>query len=258
MRSDIRERLLQVNRAFYQTLGEAYADTRPRPQPGVQRIAGSIRPAAAVVDVGCGHGLAADALTAVGFAGRYIGVDASETLLARARQRVTAPWADFRLAHVADAKWGDVAGLLPGAFDWVLAFALLHHLPGDTLRLRLASDLRRFLKPAGKAAVSVWDYLRSDRLRHRVVDWSEIGLAPSDLDPGDALLDWRSGGYGLRYVHHFTPAELTGLAHRAGFEGVETFRSDGDDGQLGVYQIWHIPPAPADDVVESPLRERRV
>jgi SAM-dependent methyltransferase len=258
VRSDVRERLLQVNRAFYQTLGEAYAATRPRPQPGVQRIVDRVEPDATLLDVGCGHGLVAEALSRAGFGGNYIGVDASEPLLSRARQRALAPWADFRLADVAHPEWRAHADLLPEAFDWVVAFAVLHHIPDETHRLRFASDLGACLKPSGKAAVSAWDFPRSERLRHRVVDWSAIDLAASDVDPGDALLDWRSGGYGLRYVHHFTPAELSDLAQRAGLEVAETYRRDGDDGQLGLYQIWRRAGPSPDDVVESPLRERRV
>jgi hypothetical protein len=58
------------------------------------------------------------------------------------------------------------------------------------------------------------------------------------MDPGDALLDWRSGGLGLRYVHHFTPDELSDLARDAGFSLEETFWSDGEGGRLGLYQVW--------------------
>ncbi|HSR46487.1 MAG TPA: class I SAM-dependent methyltransferase [Anaerolineales bacterium] len=258
MRSDVREQLLQVNRAFYQTLGEAYADTRPKPQPGVQRVVDRINTDATVLDVGCGHGLVAEALSRAGFRGRYLGVDSSEPLLSRARQQALAPWADFRLADVSHPDWRRHAELVPDAFDWVLAFAVLHHLPGEALRLRFASDLGVCLRPSGMAAVSAWDFTRSARLRQRVVDWSAIGLAASDLDPGDALLDWRSGGYGLRYVHHFTPDKLTDLAQRAGLEVAETYRRDGEDGQLGLYQIWRRAAVSPGDVVKSALRERRV
>jgi hypothetical protein len=58
------------------------------------------------------------------------------------------------------------------------------------------------------------------------------------VDAGDYLLDWRSGGEGLRYVHHFDEAELQGLAERSGFQIDETFYSDGETGNLGLYEIW--------------------
>ncbi len=58
------------------------------------------------------------------------------------------------------------------------------------------------------------------------------------MDPGDYLLDWRRGGEGLRYVHHFSPEELAELAAETGFRVLETFWSDGEGGNLGLYQVW--------------------
>ena len=39
-------------------------------------------------------------------------------------------------------------------------------------------------------------------------------------------------------MHHFSEAELAALAEGAGFEVVETFLSDGAEGNLGLYQVW--------------------
>jgi hypothetical protein len=58
------------------------------------------------------------------------------------------------------------------------------------------------------------------------------------VDAGDYLLDWRQGGSGLRYVHHFDEAELSALAATTGFRVLETFYSDGEGGRLGLYQVW--------------------
>jgi hypothetical protein len=65
-----------------------------------------------------------------------------------------------------------------------------------------------------------------------------IGITPEQVDSGDYLLDWRQGGYGLRYVHHFDQAELGELAQRTGFRILETFNSDGNGGRLSLYQVW--------------------
>jgi hypothetical protein len=61
-----------------------------------------------------------------------------------------------------------------------------------------------------------------------------------EVDEGDYLLDWRAGGSGLRYVHHFSEAELKALAAASGFRVMETFHSDGRDHRLGLYQIWEV------------------
>ncbi|MEP6894468.1 MAG: hypothetical protein ABI986_02555, partial [Chloroflexota bacterium] len=60
----------------------------------------------------------------------------------------------------------------------------------------------------------------------------------SDVDVGDYLLDWRSGGAGLRYVHHFDESELQELAEAASFQIKDMFYSDGETGNLSLYQVW--------------------
>jgi hypothetical protein len=85
---------------------------------------------------------------------------------------------------------------------------------------------------------SEWQFLDSEKLKSRVQPWEEAGISPEAVDPGDYLLDWRSGGRGLRYVHHFDEAELEALAAASRFRVRETFFSDGENGRLGLYQVW--------------------
>jgi tRNA (uracil-5-)-methyltransferase TRM9 len=115
---------------------------------------------------------------------------------------------------------------------------VLHHLPGRALRANLLSGLRASLQPGGRLIHSEWQFLNSPRLRSRLQPWESIGLTADQVDAGDYLLDWRSGGSGLRYVHHFSEAELADLAQESGFRVLETFYSDGEGGRLGLYQIW--------------------
>lgn len=236
MRPAVRDELLRINRAFYQSLALPFAATRRRPQPGAQRVLGRIDRSATVLDVGCGHGLAAEELERLGYQGRYCGIDASEALVGLARQRLGAAWATFAIADIAQPGWLQAA---PGAtFDWVLAFAVLHHIPDAALRVQVALELRSALRAGGRVAVSAWDFAANDRFRRRVVAWGEAGLTSADVEPGDALLDWRHAGRGLRYVHHFSSEELAELARAAGLAVTEEFRSDGEGGRLGLYQLW--------------------
>jgi SAM-dependent methyltransferase len=139
----------------------------------------------------------------------------------------------------ADLSARDWEAALPGApFDLVVAFAVLHHLPGDRLRQQILQAVRHVLKPDGRFIHSNWQFLNSPRLRARIQPWETIGLRAEDVDPGDYLVDWRQGGSGLRYVHHFTAQELESLAHACGYRVMQTFLSDGEAGSLGLYQIW--------------------
>ena len=236
MRPAVRDALLRINRAFYQNLAVPFAATRNRPQPGVRRVLGRIDRGARVLDVGCGHGLAAEELGRLGHQGPYCGIDASEPLVELARRRIETAWVTFAIADVAQPGWRHAAAGAP--FDWVLAFAVLHHLPDASLRLQVAEGLRSVLAPNGRLAVSVWDFAGTERFQRRVVAWEEVGLTSEDVEPGDALLDWRHAGRGMRYVHHFAEQDLAQLAQDAGFSVAEEFRSDGQGGRLGLYQQW--------------------
>jgi len=237
MDPDTVARLLHLNRRFYQTFGDEFSQTRQRLQPGVRRILEALDSQSRLLDLGCGNGQLAAHLVEKGFHGEYIGVDSSAALLNEARKNIpNSAKAALIQADLAAPDWDQA--LSGRQFDVVLAFAVLHHLPGESLRRRVLEKTRALLDRQGRFIHSQWQFLNSPRLRARLQPWQKAGIQEADVDPGDYLLDWRRGGHGLRYVHHFTGAELQALATATGFHILETFYSDGETGDLGLYQVW--------------------
>ena len=238
----IARRLLELNAEFYQTFATQFSDTRQRIQPGVYRVLETIPANANVLDLGCGNGEFAQNLAHGEFHGRYLGLDFSQGLLEVARARRLDPLKiSFQQANLADPDWLETvknSQQKEVLFDRILAFAALHHLPGRKNHLEIFKSVRSLLAPNGLFIHSNWQFLKSERLRKRIHDWSEIGLSEADVEPGDYLLDWRRGGFGFRYVHHFSEDELISLAKETGFSIVKTFYSDGESGNLGLYQVW--------------------
>ena len=232
-------KLNQINAEFYQTFAAQFSDTRMRLQPGVRRILDSLDPEASlsILDLGCGNGELARDLARRRFRGAYLGLDFSEALLIEARRGLD-EHPHFVFAPVDLADGAPAIDLPRDTFDRVFAFAVLHHIPGRERRAHLLRIVRGLLPPDGLFIHSNWQFLRSERLRKRIHPWSEVGLLDDDVDPDDYLLDWRRGGFGLRYVHHFSEPELASLAADTGFRVLETFYSDGESGDLGLYQIW--------------------
>ena len=220
-----------------------------------------------IVHLGCGNGELARALARNGHHGAYLGLDFSLPLLSDAEQVSEGFPATFLQADLT-ADWrgviarghgvattscpqgeqsqtkseGEIATLPAVArndtFDVICSFATLHHIPSREIQLNFLRMVHVSLAPTGRFVHSNWQFLNSQRLRERVQPWEAIGLAESEVDPGDYLLDWRAGGTGLRYVHHFDEGELAELAEASAFRIVDTFYSDGKEGNLAVYQEW--------------------
>jgi SAM-dependent methyltransferase len=241
MEPAVAEQLLALNHQFYQTFAGQFSATRQRLQPGVQRILASLPPTVDLLDLGCGNGALARALAARGHTGRYLGLDFSPSLLSFGQAAALPANFQFQAADLGAPHWAQalpaVAGQ-PPACPYVLCFATLHHLPGQAQRARLLDQVHALLAPGGRLIHSNWQFLHSPRLSARLQPWEAVGLTAAAVEPGDYLLDWRSGGRGLRYVHHFSVAELAELAAATGFRVVESFLSDGASGDLGLYQTW--------------------
>lgn len=228
-------RLLELNRQFYQTFAVPFSITRQRLQPGVLRLIERINPEDDLLDLGCGNGELANELARRGHTGGYTGLDFSTPLIEQASAGQPGHFR-FVQGDLAAKNWeATLAGKL---YDVIVLFAVLHHIPGAELRLQVLSKVRRLIEPGGQFIHSEWQFLNSPRLAARVQPWKRAGLSPADVDQDDYLLDWRQGGQGLRYVHHFSEPELAELASKAGFEVVESFLSDGENSRLGLYQVW--------------------
>jgi len=229
-------RLIEINREFYTRFGDSFSATRRRVQPGVRRVINMLRGDESILDLGCGNGELARELAKRGHRGAYLGVDFSLPLLRDAEAQPEGFSAKFLEADLTQLSNNE---LLVESRKWnvVTALAVLHHIPSHEIRLDILRAVRGLLAKDGKLILSNWQFLNSEKLKARIKSWDEAGIQASDVDAGDYLLDWRSGEEGLRYVHHFSELELSVLAQEAGFVIRETFYSDGETGNLGLYQI---------------------
>jgi tRNA (uracil-5-)-methyltransferase TRM9 len=248
MKSSTCEQLVRLNEQFYQTFGQAFSKTRQRIQPGQRKMLESIPKIGNWLDLGCGNGNLAVEWAREKREGLYIGVDFSPVLLheaSEAVQKKTIPAGletEFALVDLSNENWSFPwrQSILTGA----MAFAVLHHIPGTDLRLRLLCQVNRLLPRGSEFLHSEWQFQNNPRILSRKQPWSKIGIEVGAVDAGDNLLDWRHAmpgqteQVGLRYVHLFSREELAGLANLSGFEILEEFESDGAGGKLSIYQRW--------------------
>jgi SAM-dependent methyltransferase len=242
MNSVTAERLLAINREFYNRFGDQFSATRQRLQPGVKKILETIQADVSVLDLGCGNGHFLRELFGRGHQAALLGVDFSLPLLRDAESSLGVFFREVDLSHLSDFAFQPAHFSYPisrkGGWDLITMFATLHHIPFIEMRLDILRTVRKLMKADGKFILSNWQFLNSAKLKSRIQPWDKVGINESDLDEGDYLLDWRSGGEGLRYAHHFTAQELLGLANQAEMRVTDSFSSDGEGGNLGLYQVW--------------------
>ena len=112
----------------------------------------ALAPGEAVLEVGCGPGTDVfDMVELVGTAGRLVGLDASEVMIAEARRRTEA------LRVPVTFEVGDVQALpFPdGTFDVCRAGRLLEHLPNAE---RALTEMVRVTRPGGRIVVFDFDW----------------------------------------------------------------------------------------------------
>lgn len=240
--------LLEINRRFYNDFGKAFAATRRRIQPGVSRALEMlpINQPSDWLDLGCGSGALGSIWAAQKRCGSYTGMDFSRPLLEEA-ERYTAGLSDGNLqinycqGDLMDPEWAEAFS--GKDFDGVLAFASLHHIPGQENHRRIFRNIWDLLKPRGRFIFSVWQFQNSPKLMQRIQPWDRAGLKTDLLEEGDTLLDWRYAlpeneeKHGLRYVHLFQEKDLAALAADCGFRLKEQFYSDGAEGNLALYMV---------------------
>lgn len=239
MSSEVGQQLLRLNQDFYRRFALPFSDTRDPQQPGQpgwQRLLDWLPAHGSLLDAGCGNGRLAYLLDRAGRPLAYVGVDASAALLAEARAHAGTfqhLQATFVPADLTIPGWEQ--HLPRPAFTAVALLAVLHHLPGWRLRQQVLASLAALLEPGGLLAISTWQFMNSARLRRKIVPWEAVGLTPDQVEEGDYLLDWRRGGYGLRYCHLVDEGEVFQLAAAAGLTVHGMFRDDGRAGDLNLF-----------------------
>ena len=162
------------------------------------------QPGEAVLDIGCGAGATSFELArAVGAAGSVVGVDVSEPLILRARERAQSlgQSIDFRLADASHPLFA------PGSFDLLFSRfgVMFFDDPIDAF-----TQLRKTLKPGGRLAFACWQAPAKN-------DWYTLPLNAIGGIVEQAPIDTHAPGP----FNFSDPERVRGILGKAGFEQIE-------------------------------------
>lgn len=207
-------KIVEKIRDDYNLIAKEWDMSRNRPSQLKLNLLREVGADMAVLDVGCGNGMMSPYILEKG--AFYFGLDISEELIEIARARyskdIKKGKATFIIGEASELPLQDEE------FDFVISFAVLHHIPSGELRKKFFDEIFRVLRPGGKVKITVWNLL-NDWARERF----EIGAQLAGKTSGDVQVPWRGtkGKNINRYVHQFSAEELRVLAESGGFSDIK-------------------------------------
>ncbi|MBI2459383.1 MAG: class I SAM-dependent methyltransferase [Parcubacteria group bacterium] len=107
-------------------------------------------------------------------------------------------------------------------FAYVFCIAVLHHLPGENLRIKALEQMKNKINKNGQIILTVWNLWKQAKFRKLIFKYGLLKLiGKNKMDWDDILFNWKNNlgqPVSRRYYHTFTKKELKKLAVRAGLK----------------------------------------
>lgn len=202
----------------YNLIAKEWNLTRSTPRPYQIKTTGGIKKGDRVLDVGCGNAVLYDCLASKSI--DYIGLDLSGNLLKLAKKRIPKLGRNQKVKLVK----GNIINLPfeDQLFDWVLALAVLHHIPSKELQEQSVKEIYRVLKPKGHGVISVWN-LYTSYAENKFKIKEQLKKNPSSWSEKDLLTPWKATPKITvqRYLYSFDKEELRKLLQSVGFKKIK-------------------------------------
>ncbi|MBI5732330.1 MAG: class I SAM-dependent methyltransferase [Candidatus Magasanikbacteria bacterium] len=218
---ELAEKIMERTVRDYDAISQEWGATRQFPRLYQTKAISGIKKGSKILDIGCGNGVLYDFLSRKSI--KYVGLDSSGKLLSIAEKRIKKIGGSYKLVL------GNITSLpfKDKKFDWVLALAVLHHIPSSALQKKAVEEMHRVLKPQGRAVVSVWN-LYTDYADDKFKIREQLKKLPAGWSEKDLLVPWKATPNKIiqRYLYRFDKKELADLFKGVGFKKINVFYGD--------------------------------
>jgi tRNA (uracil-5-)-methyltransferase TRM9 len=230
------KKLIDINRHFYDTISKFWNNDPEYYWRGWYELIPFIqaqidsKKCVSVLDLGCGNGRFLSFLHSQ-FSGvdfTYVGVDNAQFEKIDPTKYSTID-AKFVEADILFDEWD----FGQKTFDIVVAFGLIHHIPGERLLSDFFANVAGVMNEQGITIVTTWQYMRLERLQKRLILGKErqlllekLEISGEELRTGDNFLDWIKGDYGIRFSHYFTEEEVGSVLSNHGIQAECVYLAD--------------------------------
>lgn len=231
-------KLNSLNRSFYKITADSFDRTRSYYWQGWTQLKEILDNEkfipSNVVDIGCGNARFLDFLNEVyDKPAKYAGIDFSKDLLDKAKEKHKAQNARFLELDIVTK---DISSeLSTREFDLTVVFGVMHHIPRQTNRINLAKKLVNITQ--GYLVLTFWQFADKERYSKRFIDWSNVNLEQSDVEPGDYLLDWQKENLAYRYCHYWSDKEIEQMVKMLDLQVVASYKADSKTNDMNHYLI---------------------
>lgn len=245
MKAETIRKLNQLNEDFYNQVAKPFSQTRQHSWKGWEKVVEILKNQALpetikILDVGCGNGrfgaYLAEQLPQQKI--NYVGIDNNQSLLNEAKSTLKDKINSLHLIKVNVVNqlllFEDI--LPESDFNLIVAFGVLHHIPGQELRKRFLTILANKLKPSGMAVVTAWQFFNDEKLRSKMVEPSIADIELDELESHDYILSWDREVLAYRYCHFADRYEMESLTAEIPLHKT-FFLADGKNDTLNQYLI---------------------
>ena len=213
MNQKTRDDLWNLVKTNYKEIADDFNDTRKKViWPELVRLADLVEKGSSVLDAGCGNGRLLQAFRFKPI--RYVGLDYNDKFIHFAKESWQIPDGLFIEGDILEMERNP---LLKEYFDHIFCVAVIHCIPGDSLRIEALKQLKNKLKDNGKLIVTVWNLWSKPKYLALLFKYSALKLlGMNKMDYGDIVFDWEGKVKSKRYYHAFTKRGLENVFSLAG------------------------------------------